>query len=172
MYKIQVPISECRQSRFQNKLILSHTVNFVFCSFFVRLSLCHTNQETKEENLLGENNLFKGQFFNPCNLLYKAQDQLNPCTVQAPKQVLIFPCFVGPSLLYTNQETQEENLLGGTNSRCIWPIHLIIQTCLVQWVYLMHQSSLRPVQTGNVWQPNILPFGHPVWFCLIVFDCV
>ena len=27
----------------------------------------------------------------------------------------------------------------------------------------------RPVQTGNVWRPNILPFGHLVWYCLIFF---
>ena len=40
---------------------------------------------------------------------------------------------------------------------------------------------LKPVQTGNVWRPNtinivwwpnILPFGHLVWCCLVVFEKV
>ena len=46
---------------------------------------------------------------------------------------------------------------------------------------IMTLTALRPVQTGNVWRPNtikhcwwpnILPFGHLVWCCLIVFDRV
>ena len=46
----------------------------------------------------------------------------------------------------------------------------LTMTCSVYYCFS------RPVQTGNVWRPNILPFGHLVWYCLIfryhVWSCL
>ena len=89
-------------------------VSYLIC-FFVGPSHSFTDQETQEENLLGGTNSFAGQFLHP--LLQSSRSIQLMQTVQVPKQVSYFqPVFEGPSRSFTDQETQEENLLGGINS--------------------------------------------------------
>jgi len=64
--------------------------------------------ETQEENFLR----------SYTNLVYKAQDPFSSCRQSRfqNKFLIFYMFFVGPSHSYTDQETQEENLLSGTNS--------------------------------------------------------
>ena len=75
-------------------------------------------------------------------------------TVQVPKQVSYFqPVFEGPSRSFTDQETQEENLLGGTNSFAGQFLH----PSLVQ-----SSRSIQLMQTVQV--PKQISYFQPV-FC-------
>jgi len=97
-------------------------------------SLCITGQETQEENLLGGTNPFTGQSLHPSPVQSSRSIQRMK-TVQAPRQVLIFHLFLmGPSLGLTDHETQEENLLGGTNpftGQFYYPIYLLYKAQLI-----------------------------------------
>ena len=61
-------------------------------SFFVQVlktSLCFTDQETQEENLLGGTNFFVGQFLHP-SLVQSSRSIPHMQTVQGPKKLINF----------------------------------------------------------------------------------
>ena len=89
--------------------------NFFSCTIW-KTSLCFTDQKTQEKNLLSGTNSFscrsvltpiackKFKIHSPHADSPRAQSNLFACTISQTS-----PCFI-------DQETQEENLLGGTNS--------------------------------------------------------
>ena len=58
----------------------------LFSSLICKTSLCFTDQETQEENLLGGTNCFVGQFLHPC-LEQSSRSIPHMQTVQGPKQI-------------------------------------------------------------------------------------
>ena len=97
LYKVQDLFSACRQSHGQN------------IKFLVRTSLCFIDQETQEEHVLGgPTPLWVSSYTS--YLLYKVQDLFSACR-QSHGQNIKF--LVRTSLCFTDQETQEENVLGG-----------------------------------------------------------
>ena len=80
--------------------------------FLGRTSLCFTDQETQEENVLGgPTPLWVSTYTS--YLLYKVQDPFSACR-QSHSQNRFAVHFLGRiSLCLTDQETQEENVLGG-----------------------------------------------------------
>ena len=63
--------------------------NFVFSTIW-RTSLCFTDQETQEENLLGGTNSFVGQFLHP-SLVQSSRSIPRMQTCQGPKQISSLP---------------------------------------------------------------------------------
>ena len=80
--------------------------------FLGRTSLCFTDQDTQEENVLGgPTPLWVSTYTS--YLLYKVQDPFSACR-QSHGQNRFSVYFLGrTSLCFTDQETQEENVLGG-----------------------------------------------------------
>jgi len=93
---------------------------FVFCwQFGCRTSLCFTDQETQEENLQGGTSSLVGQFSHPRSLVQSSRSNQRMQTVQLIlNRIFVFCRQFGcrTSLCFTDQETQEENLQGGTSS--------------------------------------------------------
>ena len=85
---------------------------FFVSAFLGRTNLCVTDQETYEKNVLGGPTfLWVGTFTS--YLLYKVQDVFYECR-QSQSQNNIFPSFLGRTrLCFMDQETLEENVLGG-----------------------------------------------------------
>jgi len=100
LYKFQGLFSQCKQSHDQKMFFLGGT------------SLCFTDQETQKENMLGGSTPLRVSTYTSY-LLYKVQDPFRPCR-QFPSQSIYFNFFSGKtSLCFKDQETQEENMLGG-----------------------------------------------------------
>ena len=78
-----------------------------------RTSLCFTDQETQEENLLGgPTPLWVSTYTS--YLLYKVQDPFSACKQSHGRNRVSSITFLGrTSLCFTDQETLEENRLGG-----------------------------------------------------------
>ena len=109
LYKVSDPFSAYRQSNGQNNFFLPH--------IFGRTSLCFTNQETQEESVLG----------GPTPLWVSPYTSYLSCTkfqIHLAKTIFsharqgqnnFFLChiFGRTSLCFTDQETQEEKVLGG-----------------------------------------------------------
>ena len=110
LYKVQDPFSTCRQSHSQN------ISPFSFQFPLDRAGLCFTDQETQEENVLGgPTPLWVSSYTS--YLLYKVQDLFSTCRQSHTAKAfnnLFHEVFLGrTSLRFTDQETQEENVLGG-----------------------------------------------------------
>ena len=80
--------------------------------FVGRTSLCFADQETQEENVLGgPTPLWVGTYIS--YLLYKVQDPLSACRQSHGQNIIYCSIFLRKtSLCFTDQETQEENVLG------------------------------------------------------------
>ena len=86
---------------------------FSFSLILGRTSLCFTDQETQEENVLsGPTHLWVGTYTS--YLLYKLQDPFSACR-QPHGQNNLFLCLIlgRTSLCFTDQNTREENVHGG-----------------------------------------------------------
>ena len=109
-----------------------------FCSTIWRTSLCFTDQETQQENLVGGTSSFVGQF-------------LHPSLVQSSRSIprMQISCF-------TDHETQKENLVGGTSSF----VGEFLHPSLVQ-----SSRSIPRMQTvqGPKQTSYFLQFGGPVF---------
>ena len=77
--------------------------------FLRRSSLCLTDPETQEENVLGGPTPLRVSSYTSY-LLYKVQDPLSACRRSNGQNIKFL---VRTSLCFTDQETQEENVLGG-----------------------------------------------------------
>jgi len=82
LYKVQDPFSPCRQSPGQS---------IYFEVFSGRTSLCLTDQETQEENMLSGPTPLWASTYTSC-LLYKVQDPFSSCR-QFPGQSIYFEVF-------------------------------------------------------------------------------
>ena len=82
-----------------------------FFQFLGRTRLCFTDQETQQENVLGGPTPFWVSSYTSY-LLYKVQDPFSACR-QSQGQNIFFQFLGRTSLCFTDQETQEENVLGG-----------------------------------------------------------
>ena len=103
LYKVQDPFSACRQSHGQNR----------FSVYFLgRTSLCFTDQETQEENMLMDK-LPCGSVLTP--VISCTKFKIHLAHADSPMSKTGFSVyFLGrTSLCFTDQETQEENVLGG-----------------------------------------------------------
>ena len=120
-----------------------------FSVFLGRTSVCITDQETQEENVLGgPTPLWVGTYTS--HLLYKVQDPFSPC-IQSHGQD-IFSVFLGrTSLRTTDQETQEDNVLGGPTT-----LHLV-DRYLHQLSLVQSSRSIKPMQTVP-WPKHIYTF--------------
>ena len=80
---------------------------------FRRTSLCFTGQETQEENVHGRpTHLWVGTYTS--YLLYKVQDPFSACRQSHGQNIFSLYLSLGrTSLCFTDQETQEENVLRG-----------------------------------------------------------
>ena len=85
---------------------------FLF-NFLRGTSLCLTDQETQEENVLGgPTPLWVSSYIS--YLLYKVQDPFSTCRLSHSQNRLSFQFFLGrTSLCFPDQETQEGDLLDG-----------------------------------------------------------
>ena len=103
LYKVQDPFSACRQSHGQNRF---------FCLFFREdQSLLHRPRNSGREYVDGPSPLWVSTYTS--YLLYKVQDPFSACR-QSQGQNRFSVYFLGwTSLCFTDQETQEENVLGG-----------------------------------------------------------
>ena len=105
LYKVQVPFSACRQSHDQN--------DFFYFNFLGTTSLCFTDQETQEKNVLGGPTPLWVSIYTSY-LLYKVQDPFSACRQSHDQNVFFYFNFLGmTSLCFADQETQEKNVLGG-----------------------------------------------------------
>ena len=88
---------------------------FLLPIFLERTSLCFTDQETQEENVLGgPTPLWVSSYTS--YLLYKVQDPFSACrqSHDQTSSLFIFKFLLKrTSLCFTDQETQEEKVLGG-----------------------------------------------------------
>ena len=85
---------------------------FLSLHFFVRTSLCFTDQETQEENVLGgPNPLWVSAYTS--YLLYKAHDPFSTGRQSHGQTRLVFLFLGRTSPCFTDQEAQEENEHGG-----------------------------------------------------------
>ena len=84
---------------------------FLF-QFLGRTSLCFTEQETEEENELGEPTILWVSTYTSY-LLYKVSDPFRTGNSPIAKTNFSFSILGRTSLCFTEQETQEENELGG-----------------------------------------------------------
>ena len=83
-----------------------------FCYFLGRSRLCFTDQETQEENVLGgPTPLWVSTYTS--YLLYKVQDPFSACRQSHGQNIFFFKVLGRTTLCFTDQETQEENVLGG-----------------------------------------------------------
>ena len=85
---------------------------FFSFKFFERASLCFTDQETQEENVLDRPTPYWVSTYTSY-LLYKVQDPFSPCRQSHGQNIPFFQFLRRTSLCFTDQETQEENVLGG-----------------------------------------------------------
>ena len=86
--------------------------SFVF-NFLGRTSLCFTEQKTEEENLLVGPTPFWVSTYTSY-LLYKVQDLFSTCRQSHGQNIFSSFNLLGrTSLSFTDQETKEENVLGG-----------------------------------------------------------
>ena len=102
-------------------------------------------QETQEENLQVEPAPLWASSYTKC-LLYKAQDPFSACRQSCPfvpKQNFILSKESGcrTSLCFTDQETQEENLQGGTSS--------LVGQFLHTYLLYKAQDSLSPCRQSS-----------------------
>ena len=104
LYKVQGPFSACRQSCGQNNF-------FFYLNFTEDQFLLCADQETQEENVLGGPTPFWVSTYTSY-LLYKVQDPFSACRQSWPKH-FFSPILGWTSLCFTDQETQEEDVLGG-----------------------------------------------------------
>ena len=105
LYKAQDPFSACRQSHGQK--------TFFLLNFLERTSLCFTDQETQEQNVLGGPTPSWVSTYTS-HPLYKVEDPFSACR-QSHGQIIFssFNFLERTSLCFTDQETQEENVHGG-----------------------------------------------------------
>ena len=102
LYKVQDPFSTCSESQGQNIFLLQ---------FFWGNTLCFTDQQTQEENVLREpTSLWVSTYTS--YLLCKVQDPFSTCSESQGQNIFLLQ-FGGTSLCFTDQQTQEENVLGG-----------------------------------------------------------
>ena len=93
-----------------------------FLQFFGRTSLCFIDKNTQKENELGGPTPLWVSIYTSY-LLYKVQNPFNPCRQSYGQNRFLFLQFLErTSLYFTDQETQEENELGG-------PTPLWVSTC-------------------------------------------
>ena len=96
-----------------------------------RSSPCFTDQETQEENLQGGTSSLVGRFLHPVSPVQSSRSIQRMQTAQMFLNRILILCrqFVcRTSLCFTDQETQEENFQGGTNSlvgQFLHPISLV-----------------------------------------------
>jgi len=102
LYKAQDPFSACRQSN-------GFKTSFLSSTSFVGPSLCFTDRETQEENLLGGTNSFAGQFLHQ-SLVQSSRSIQRMQTVQwFQKKLSIFYLFCGTkSLLHRSRNSGRE----------------------------------------------------------------
>ena len=86
---------------------------FFFIHILGRTSLCFTDQETQEESVLGgPTPLWVSTYTS--YLLYKVPDPFSACRQSNGQNNFFLPHIFGrTSLCFTDQETQEESVLGG-----------------------------------------------------------
>ena len=126
LYKAQDPFSACRVQLFLNNFF------FILCrQFSCRTSPCFTDQETQEESLQGGTSSLVGQVLHPISLVQSSRSIQRMQSPIVPKQLFFilcqqFSCRTSPC--FADQETQEENLQGGTSSlvdQFLHPISLV-----------------------------------------------
>ena len=109
---VLTPAISCTKFNIHSAHADSPMAKTFFSAFLGRTSLYATDQETHEENVLGGPTfLWVGTFTS--YLLYKVQDVFRACR-QSQSQNNIFLHLLGrTSLCFMDQETLEENVLGG-----------------------------------------------------------
>ena len=102
-----------RSTSIQNMQTVPWSKHLIFFTIFkVRTSLCLKDQETQEKNVLGgPSPLWVSSYTS--YLLYKVQDSAHADSPITNTFNLLHNFLVGTSLCFTDQETQEENMLGG-----------------------------------------------------------
>ena len=100
------------------QLFLKNKILILCRQFGCRTSLCFTDQETQEENLQGGTSSLVGQFLHPISLVQSSRSIQRMQTVQFFLNRILILCWqfgCRTSLYFRNQETQEDNLQGGTS---------------------------------------------------------
>ena len=149
------PFSACRQSN------CSKTFFAILCrQFECRTSLCFTDQEIQEENLQGRTSSLGGQFVHPISLAQSSRSIQRMQTVQLfPNKIFIlcwqFGC--GTSLCFKDQETQEENLQGGTSSLVDQFLHPISP--------VQSSRSIQRMKTVQLFQKIFCYLMLAIWMC-------
>ena len=105
LYKVPGPFSACRQSLGQN--IFSS-----FSIFRVDQSLLHRPRNSGRECAWWTNSLV-GQYLHQLSLVQSSRSIFRMLTVLWPKHFCLLQFLGSTSLCFTDQETQEENVLGG-----------------------------------------------------------
>ena len=112
---------------------------FILCQQFgCRTSQCFTDQETQKENLQGGTSSFVGQFLHPISLVPSSSSIQRMLTVQLFLNKIFILCQqfgCRTSQFLTDQETQKENLQGGTSSlvgQFLHPISLVQSSRSIQ----------------------------------------
>ena len=108
---VLTPAISCTKFKIHSAHADSLMAKTFFFNFLERTSLCLKDQETQEENVLGGPTLLWVSTYTSY-LLYKAQDPFSACR-QSHDQHFLFQFSERTSLCLTDQETQEENVLGG-----------------------------------------------------------
>ena len=166
LYKVQDPFRACRQSQGQNR----------FSVYFLgRTSLCFTDQETQEENMLMDK-LPCGSVLTP--VISCTKFKIHLAHADSPMSKTGFSVyFLGrTSLCFTDQETQEENVLGGPTP--LWvSTYTSYLLCKVQdpfnacrqshgqnrfSVYFLGRTSLR-FKDQETQEENVLGGETPLW---------
>ena len=126
-----------------------------FSSLICKTSLCFTDHETQEENLVGGTSSFVGEFLHP-SLVQSSRSIPRMQTVQGPKQTSSVLQFGGLVFVSQMQKFQEENLVGGTSSF----VGQFLPPSLVQ-----SSRSIPRMQTvqGPKQTSYFLQFGGPVF---------
>ena len=158
MQTVSVPVLISRVSYFTHprskhaadRPIVPNKFSHVLCrQFGCRTSLCFTDQETQEENLQGGTSSLVGQFLHPISLVQRSRSIQRMQTVQLFLNIILILCRqfgCRTSLCFTDQETQEENLQGGTSSLVGQFLHPI---SLVQ-----SSRSIQRMQTAQLFRNN------------------
>ena len=129
------PISLVQSSRsiqpMQTVQLFLNIIRILCQQFGCRTSPCFTDRETQEENLQGGTSSLVGQFLHPISLVQSSRSIQRMQTVQLFLNIILNLCRqfgCRTSLCFTDQETQEENLQGGTSSlvgQFLHPISLV-----------------------------------------------
>ena len=128
-----------------NKTVYSSSLSF----FFPGGLLFASQTKTQEENVLGGPTPFWVSSYTS-HLVYKVQDPFSTCRQSQGQNIFLLQFLGGTSLCFTDQQTQEENVLRG-------PTSLWVSTYTSYLLYKVQYpfSACRQSQGQNIFSSSI-----------------